>query len=55
MSGYVVELAQTSPRYGQVHRAGCRDVQDPEPVPDRDSAAEALGWEGPLVVAPCAR
>jgi hypothetical protein len=61
-----VELDQSTDGYGTVHRAGCRDLRDPEILGETDTRAgaaallyDATGWEidGPADVrfAPCAR
>ena len=34
MSKFVIEMGGDSPTYGKVHREGCRDCKDPEPVGD---------------------
>lgn len=48
-----IELDQAIERnYGRVHRAGCRDLRDPEPIGDAETLAEipalieaATGWD----------
>ena len=32
MSRFVIEMDSDSPSYGKVHREGCRNCKDPEPV-----------------------
>ena len=34
MSKFVIEMDGNSKTYGKVHRAGCRNCKDPEPVGD---------------------
>ena len=64
MSKFVIEMDSDSPSYGKVHRAGCRDCKDPEPVGDTiREIMECWPWpeEGPdsvwvlRVFMPCAK
>lgn len=59
----VVEM-ENGPRYASVHKEGCRDCRDPEPmgeVVDRESIGAAVeratGWDDPddFSVAPCVK
>jgi hypothetical protein len=55
---FAIEMAQDSRRYGFVHKLGCKDLRDPEPIgSDWRAGVDALGdeWEGyPVQLAPCA-
>ena len=45
MSKFVIEMDGNSKTYGKVHRAGCRDCKDPEPVGDTfDEVVENSPW-----------
>ena len=50
MSKFVIEMDGNSKTYGKVHRAGCRNCKDPEPVGDNiREIVECWPWpeEGP--------
>ena len=50
MSKFVIEMDGNSKTYGKVHRAGCRNCKDPEPVGDNiREITENWPWpeEGP--------
>jgi hypothetical protein len=68
MTKFAVEMQQDSmfgaraTSYGKVHKAGCRDLRDPEEFESEPSQAaidEAVvgftGWEPSFELAPCAR
>jgi len=59
-----VELDQDSAGYASIHRQGCRDLSDPEPIGEASTHADALalclevtGWDDAdsCRFAPCAR
>jgi hypothetical protein len=58
-----IEFAGEAPKYGKLHKAGCRDLIDPESIGDCSSrvdalvaAKEATGWDQDTYeFAPCVK
>jgi hypothetical protein len=64
MTSLAIEMADCK-SYGHIHKAGCRDLRDPEPLGQATTTAQATqlaydltGWEADedgFHFAPCAR
>jgi len=58
-----IELGGEVPKYGKIHKAGCRDLIDPEPIGECATKAEACkaamdvtGWmQDQYEFAPCVK